>query len=606
MATSGCDTEGDGLLTRLQGLAIIAVGVSIFSPVLRGDWLWDDDKYVTRNALVHDPSAFWKILTRPDGLGNYDPLTSAVRWLQWQCWGDNALGYHLTNLGLHLVGAFLLWRLFYRLRIPCAWLGALVFTAHPLMVESVAWIAELKNTLSLPPLLLAMLAFLDYDEGGRRRADYFRALAWFVVSMLAKTSGLMLPVVFLGYAWCKRGKISREEIKASVPFFVIALAAGWVSISPHGGPSDQMEVVATGGLWARLASLGWAGLFLLGKVVFPVDLMPAYPGNAVESPTPVDLLPWFLLAGGLWLFWSKRRTWGLPVLAGAGFFLVNLVPVFGFIFMNYATMVWSMDHLVYLPIIGLIGLFAAGVGAAMKRLSPALRPLAVAAVTLAVALLAFAAHGYADMFSDEETLWRYAVERSPHFLLAQENLGKALLLNNQPEEAQTHFEEVLRLKPQRATSHYDVGKALVQMGRLDEGIAEYRQALALDPTDAEVENNWGVALLQSGKFSEAEEHFARAVGLKPDYALADDNWGVALAAAEQYQEAVDRFARALELTPDSAEAHDNMGFALLKLGRPDEAQKHFQQALQIDPGDSRARDGLAKIEQMLQNGPGKK
>ncbi|HUB68737.1 MAG TPA: tetratricopeptide repeat protein [Candidatus Methylacidiphilales bacterium] len=580
-------------MARLQSLLLIALGIWIFAPALRGGWLWDDDKYITRNPLITDPGAFWRVLSWPDGLGNYDPLTSAIRWLQWQCWGDHTFGYHLTNLALHLASALLLWRLFERLRIPCAWIGALVFTVHPVMVESVAWIAELKNTLSLPPLLLAMLAFLDYTERGRR-SGYFRALGWFVVSMLAKTAGLMLPVIFLGYAWWKRGKVGWNDLKASAPFFLVALVAGLVSVFPHGDSSNPPEVVATGGWLARLASLGWAGLFLLGEALFPVDLMPAYPGNAVETSALTDMAPWLLLAGCFWLCWRKRETWGRAALAGFGFFLINLVPVFGFIAINDATMTWSMDHLVYLPIIGLAALFAAGAGAIIKRLPPEGRPLAEAAALLIVAGIAFAARGYATKFTDEETLWRYAVERNPHFILAQENLGKALLVNTQPEEAQAHFEEMLRLQPQRAASHYDLGKALVQMGRIEEGIAEYRRALSLDPTNAEAENNLGVALLQANRLSEAAAHFAQAIRLKPGYAIAYDNLGTAQAAMGQYQTATDNFARALELTPRSAEAHDNMGYALLKLGRKDEAEKYFQRALQIDPDDEKARDGLAK------------
>jgi Flp pilus assembly protein TadD len=570
--SSGHLTDGDGSMTRLQGLLIVAVGIWIFSPVLRGDWLWDDYKLITRNALMLDPAGFWKVLVRPDGLGNYDPLTSEVRWLQWQCWGDNPLGYHLTSVGLHLISAFLIWRLFYRLRLPCAWFGALIFTVHPLMVESVAWITELKNTLSLPPLLLAMLGLLAYDEGGRRRADYFQALGWFGVAMLVKTAGMMLPVVFLGYVWLKRRKIGWSEIKASVPFFIVALAAGWMSVSSQGDPSKQVEIVATGGWAARLATLGWAGLFLLGKALFPVGLMPAYPGNAVEMPSAGDILPWLLLGGALGLVWSRRETWGLPVLAGLGFFLVNLVPVFGFIAINYATMVWSMDHLVYLPIIGLIGLFATGVGVMMERLSAKTRPVGMAAMALTVALLAVASHEYAVAFSDEETLWRCAVERDPDFYLAQENLGKALLLRGQPEEAKTHFDEVLRLKPRRAASYDDLGKALVQMGRVEDGIAEYRQALSRDPTDWEVENNLGVALIQLGKVSEAVGHFQQAVRIKPDYTL----------------------------------AYDNLGGALALTGQIPEAMEQFKKALEIDPGDAKARDSLAKLQQlqMQQNAPG--
>jgi Flp pilus assembly protein TadD len=591
----GLLTQGAESTTRLQGLTLIAVALWIFSPILRGDWLWDDDKYILHNDLIHDPAGWWKVLVKPDGLGNYDPLTSLVRWLQWQVWGDNTLGYHLTSVGLHLASAFLIWRLFSRLRIPCAWLGALIFTVHPLMVESVAWIAELKNTLSLPPLLLAMLAFLNYEEKGRP-ADYLQALGWFVVAMLAKTTGMMLPVVLLGYAWWKQGKICANELKASVPFFAVALVAGLVSLSPHVDPGNQAEIVATGGAVVRLASIGWAALFLLGKTLIPIGLMPAYPGNAVATPGLVDLVPWLVLIGALGLCWSMRKTWGLPAIAGLGFFLVNLVPVFGYIAMNYATMIWSMDHLVYLPIIGLIGLAAAGTGLMARHLPPPARPVRLGVAAVVVGLLAWTAHGYAEMFSDEETLWSYAVRLEPHLFLAQENLGKALLLENRGEEAKPHLEEVLRLQPNRAPSHYNLGKALVQMGQFDEGMAEYRQALAIDPTDAEIENNWGIALLQSGKIPEAIGHFEAAIRLKPGYALAYDNLGGALALSGRNQEAVDRFTQALKLMPGSADAHDNMGNALLKLDRNDEAKTNFQQALQIDPDDAKAKKGLEKLQ----------
>ena len=583
-------TDESGTQTRLQGLVIIALAIWIFSPVLRGDWLWDDFTYISRNPFITDPAGLGKILTHADGLGNYDPLTSAVRWLQWQCLGDNTLGYHLTNVGLHVASAFLLWRLFHRLQIPMAWLGALIFTVHPLMVESVAWIAELKNTLSLPPLLLAMLAFVTYDES-RRRTDYFQALAWFVVAMLAKTSGFMLPVVLLGYAWWKRGKISMGDIKTSVPFFLIAMVAILVSISPHTDSSGHDEIVATGGLAARLASVGWAGLFLLGKVLLPMQLMPVYSGISVETPTVNDLLPWLLLVAALGVLWNKRKTWGLPILAGLGFFLVNLVPVFGFIVKNYSTMVWSMDHLIYLPVIGLIGLVVFGASEAIKHFAQK-RSLINASMLLLVAVMAFISHGYAETFLDEETLWRYSVERNPNILLAQEYLGKVLLRRGHPEEAEVHFEVALRLNPKRAPSHDYLGQTLVQMGKAEQGIAEYQQALALEPTNSEVENNLGVALMQQNKLSEAVDHLTRAVQLKSDYALAYDNLGVALAGLGRNQQAVNQFTKVLQLTPGSVPALDNLGNALLQLGQKEEAKMRFQQALQIAPDDAKALKGL--------------
>ena len=175
-----------------QALLILIARLWAFFPVFSGGWVWDDTIHVTKNGIIQAPDGSWKVWVRTDPQGDYYPLTAFVRWIEWHLWGDDTLDYHLVNIGLHLTSAFLIWRLFFRLGVRLAWLGALLFAIHPITVESVAWITELKNTLSLPPLLLAMLAWLDWKDEGRKHT-YYRALAWFVLSMLAKTAGLMLP-----------------------------------------------------------------------------------------------------------------------------------------------------------------------------------------------------------------------------------------------------------------------------------------------------------------------------------------------------------------------------------------------------------------------------
>src|SRR5580658_6955395 len=168
IGNTGSEWFGRGRL--LRAALIVAAGLWVFSPAFHGDWLWDDDSNIAFNSQVHDPAGWKKIWlsTETDGMGYYYPFELLVQWIQWQLWDGNTFGYHLTNVGLHLAGAFLLWRLLHRLGLREAWLGAMIFTVHPVTVESVAWISELKNTLSLPPLLLAMLAYLAYDREQRR------------------------------------------------------------------------------------------------------------------------------------------------------------------------------------------------------------------------------------------------------------------------------------------------------------------------------------------------------------------------------------------------------------------------------------------------------
>src|SRR5580692_9834625 len=163
--------------TLLAAAALVLLGALVLRPVLAGGWLWDDEREVTENRILRDPAALGRIWLAPAG-PDYFPLKSTAQWLEWRAWGARPAGYHAVSLALHLASALLLWRLLRRLGARWGWLGGLLFAVHPLAVESVAWAAELKNTLSLPLLLLAMSACVDCDAG-RRRSSYGVSLGCF-------------------------------------------------------------------------------------------------------------------------------------------------------------------------------------------------------------------------------------------------------------------------------------------------------------------------------------------------------------------------------------------------------------------------------------------
>lgn len=262
-------------------LIVLAVGW-VFFPALHGGWFWDDYFEITHNAELR--GSLWKIWLAPVS-PDYFPLKATVQWVQWRLWGDHVIGYHLTSVGLHLLSAFLLWRLFRRLGLPLAWVGGLLFAVHPLTIESVAWIAELKNTLSLPLVLLAMSAYLDYDER-KRGPDYGRSLLLFAAAMLCKSSVVMFPVVILLHAWWKRGRFTREAFRASAAFFAVSLVLGLVTVwFQHHRAIGSVEI-QTGGFFSRLAAAGLSVVFYLSKCFWPVGLLPNYPRWSVDPPPP--------------------------------------------------------------------------------------------------------------------------------------------------------------------------------------------------------------------------------------------------------------------------------------------------------------------------------
>jgi Flp pilus assembly protein TadD len=594
----------------LEAGLILLAGWFVYAPALNGAWVWDDTFEVGKNPVLAEPGGFWKAWSAPAGT-DYLPVKSDVQWIEWHLWRDNVLGWHLTNLGLHLLAAFLLWRLLSKLGVRLAWIGGLLFAVHPLAVESVAWISELKNTLSLPLLLLSALAYMRFDDmqgdrgrrchwrarlrprrgghglsdeasaksegppsmgaatsvalqspiadtqGSRARWCHLASLLLFAAAMLSKASVVMFPFVILLHAWWRRGRISRRDVLASAPFFAVSLALGLVAVWFQDHRAIEDLVVSQGGALSRVAVAGMAVAFYLSKSVVPVNLLPAYPRWDADPPSLLQLVPAVVLAGVLLWLWAKRWTYGRHVLFGLGFFLLNLAPVLGFVPMSYMRFSWVADHFAYLPLVGLVGLAAAGLsGLSFRRLPGA----AILTPALALAVIAFAAGArlHAAIFRSDAALWSYTLRQDPDSWLAHNNLGDVLSKAGRNAEAMAQFEDAVRLNPDYPEAQDNLGVVQVAAGRLDEGIARYERALALKPDFPAAEFNLGIALFQARRLDAAIAHFEKAVALKPSYAEARNGLGVALAQAGRTSDAAAEFEEALRINPGLGEARSNL------------------------------------------------
>jgi Flp pilus assembly protein TadD len=567
-------SAGVSWTTILQASVITAAVLWIYWSALHGDWLWDDDVGITKNPMTQSPTGLWSIWFEPGNQPDYYPVKSSVQWIQWHLWGMDTLGYHLTNVLLHIVGALLVWRLLSKFKLRLAWLGGLIFAVHPVQVESVAWIAELKNTLSLPPCLLAMCAYIDYEEHGKLQ-DYFVALGLFLVAILCKLSVILFPLVILLYAWWRRGRIGWNDLKVSAPFFVVSLLLGLIIIGS--GIWDQRfnqpghEALPVGGPLARLVAAGLSLSFYFSKSFLPVGLLPIYPKWTVDPSLPVQYLPWLVLGGVIGWLWTKRHGWGRHALLGLGFFIINLAPCPGFIPDPTTDMAftWVMDHFLYLPIIGLIGLVVAGLGRMENQFPSSFRFYGIGLLAVVLTLLAFASHSYAKLFINEETLWTYE----------------------------------LRYNPEAYPAHNNLGLALARKGRLSEAMVQFAQALQIKADDAEAHNNLGLALFQTGRAAEATEQYEQALQINPDYADAHYNLANALLQADHFPEAIEQYQQALRINPDYVGAHNNLGVALYRTGRLSEAVDQLEQVVRLRPNDVSARNNLVHLQALQKTAP---
>lgn len=571
---------------------------------IHGQFIWDDDLHVTANPTIIGPLGLTEIWTT--ARANYFPLVLTNFWVQHALWGLNPLPYHVVNVLFHAAAAVLLWRVLSRLRIPGAWLGAALWALHPVQVESVAWISELKNTQSAVFFLASVWCYLRWIEGApspgaaaaaegrepRANPYYWYALACGVLAILSKPSAVMLPAALGLAAWWVRHRFDVRDLVPLLPFLALsALAAGWTIWeqkyhSGAMGPEWQQS-------WAeRFAIAGRVVWFYLGKLAWPEPLIFIYPRWEIDPRSPWSYLP--LLAVAVTLGWlaRKQHTGGRGAFGAALFFGALLFPVLGFFNVYFFRYSFVGDHFQYLASMGPLALFAAGVA----RLPRTIAAAAGAGVLAASALLTWE---HSATFRDMETLWRRTVTLHPECRMAWLNLGDTYSRQRRSTEAIAAFRRGLEIDPNDAGAHNDLGCELVLQNRAPEALPHLERAVELRPI-AEHHSNLGNALRRLGRVDEALAQYRRALELDPKHAAARNNLGAELAEAGRWEEARQQFAESLRARPDDAATHENLANVLRKLGRGPEAIVHYQTALRLDPARAASRQGWA--EQLLADG----
>ncbi len=572
---------------------IVLLTIAAYLPALRGGFVWDDDDHLTRNLAVTSPGGLrliWTSLVLPV----YYPVTFTAFWLMFRTWGATPMPYHVVTLALHIANAVMLLFVLQRLKIRAAWMIAAIWAVHPVNVESVAWITELKNTLSGAFFFLTLLSYLRFERDPKLGLFMVSVLCC-AAALLSKSSTVILPAVLLLCSWWQRGRVTGVDAVRSAPFFALSLADSLVAIGAQvqeklgEGQSRDWSLAGP----QRLIVAGKDVLFYVSKVLWPRHLTFVYPRWTHDVHV---LAAWLPLTGAVVLgalVWRWRQTgWGRASLFGTSYFVVALLPVLGFFDQYYYRYSFVADHFQYLASIGLIGLAVSAGATLCQRTGQWGRSLGALAAAAILLMLGVSTWRQAHVYQDLETLWRDTLAKNPSAWLAHNNLGVVLKNRGKVQEAIEHYEQTLRIKPDFVEAHNNLGAALTQVGKLEDAIGHCEQALRIKPNYAEAHNNLGVALKQVGKLQEAIGHYEQALRIKPGYAEAHYNLGAALELAGKTQEAMEHYQQALRIKPDFVEAHYNLGDVLVRLGRIQEAIGHYEQALRIKPDYAEAHNNL--------------
>jgi len=543
---------------------------------------FDDDVYVCKNehvtAGISEPGVKWAFTHVHSS--NWHPVTWLSHMLDCQLYGLNAGGHHLTNILIHAATSILLFLLLRRMT-GFLWRSAFiaaVFAIHPLRVESVAWVAERKDVLSGLFFVLTLTAYLWYARRAWSASRYLVVALMFSLALMSKPMVVTLPFVLLLLDYWPLNRFETSEnhsifcrcILEKIPLLALSGAMCLITVLA------QHDAVSPLPLSLRLENAAVSCILYLRQMIFPSKLVVLYPFPEQGLPQPAIFLACYLLIAISAAAFAVRRKYPW-LLFGWLWYLGMLVPVIGILQVGAQA---HADRYTYLSQIGLYIALTWSIAELSARWIRRRLMLNGASAAI-VMVLAVCARNQTSYWQNSRTLWTRAVAFTSDNIVAQNNLGNALLDEGKVDEAILHFREARRIKPEDPKAAFNLGNALIQKGELSEGIANLTQALQFKPDYAEAHINLGSAFLKTGNIDGAIDHYQMALQIEPATPSAWNDLGYALLQRGAADKATACFRKAMQLDPAQPVTQDNIANALMQQGNVDEAIRHYQKALQL-------------------------
>ncbi len=548
-------------------LLLVAATLAFYNPIVRNQFTsFDDSTYILRNPQIQTGLTWqtvkWAFTTFYAGY--WHPVTWMSHALDCQIFHLNPVGHHYINLLLHTASAVLLFLLLWRATgfLRPSLIASALFALHPVNVESVAWVAERKNVLSMLFFLLVLHAYDRYARTGRRYF-YWSVTGLFALGLMSKPQIVTLPFVLLLWDYWplqRMGGKSVEEgstpalacrpfsylVREKWPLFVLAAADSVITVMAQHAAA-AVRTAAEVSVPARMENAVVSYVRYLGIMFWPSHLAPMYPhpGNSLPLWQVAGSTALLLLISVLVLRWRDRRY----LTMGWFWFLGTLVPMIGLITVGEQAMA---DRFAYIPF---IGLFVAVVWTLSELASeyriprPALGSVAVLVVII-MGCLTYHQLGY---WRDDETLWRYTLTVTQRNYMAHDNLALALAKQGRSDEAVSEFRAANALHHYPPVQVLELASYELQVGHVQEAIEECNSAL----------------------------HASSNVKVQT---LAWNELGQAHLQLHQYDQAAASYQNALRLSPNDETSLVASGLLALRM-QPETAVTQLNQAVRVDPSD---------------------
>lgn len=586
-------------------LFIAVITFLVYLNMLGNDFVFDDKDLVSENPLVWDLKNIPRVFQSEFQLsstttGFYRPLILLSLIIDYQLWGLSPLGYHLSNLLIHLITSILVYFLalgLLRERGIAFW-SSLIFALHPVHAANVAWVAGRGDSLCGMFYILTLVLFLKALQVESRGKIVFLLISWmsFFLALTAKEMAVTLPLLIILYFFCFQHKWKRMIVYC-IPYFFVLGVYLYIRMTVLG----QM---AKRGL--ELNELPWRLVTMtdiiaryLGLLVFPARLNIYYVTPLIRTVLdPRVVLASFLLLVIAWFAVRVYRS-SRPLFFAVLWFFITLLPIANIV------PVWDTmmtEYWIYIPSFGfclLLGIIA--------RQIPVWRRQTVILLSGFLVTSALAIVSINRTWKDELTFYERMTTYAPGYYLGHYNLGNTYFRMDENELAQKEYEQAIDLNPYYSSSYVNLGGVYNKQHRFDEAIEVFKKALVLRPDDEEIKANIAIAQANKEKFGgdvsikdiekteNMEERLREAVEKNPDNPTIINNLGVFYAKAGRIDEALECFRRAVDLRPGDLNIYINLGNAYATRGQLSKAEKMFREVISRDPEDYRAYGLLAKL-----------
>jgi Flp pilus assembly protein TadD len=580
-------------------LLLFLTTIALYNPVTHAPFLnFDDVVYVTDNPQVRAGltwhTVVWAFTSTQES--NWHPITWLSHALDCQLFGLNPQGPHAVNVLLHAANVTLLF-LILQTATGLAWRSLMVaalFALHPINVESVAWISERKNVLSMLFFLLALAAYGWYAR--RPSATrYLTVTAAFALGLMTKPQVVTFPfALFLLDYWplCRiAGRRFEEHLQRpsgqttplwklfaeKLPWFAMSAASAMITMKVQ---ADATHVKLP--LWIHVGNAALAYVSYLGKTFWPLNLAPIYQHPELSLTVAAAALSAsaIIALSALAVIFRRQR----PYFVGWLWFLGTLVPMIGLVQVGVQSMA---DRYAYIPLLGIFVIVCWGAADLIKLWHvPKLAVHAASAVLLLA--LGLALHRQVSFWQDNITLWTHTLQITKANYVAEDNLAVSLITTGQVDEALPHLQRARSLRPDDPTATLNIASIDQMHGNYQAAVDGYANVLKFTKNPYWVTAsllNGGYAYYSLNQYENARQNFVAVLNRRPDNAAAYRGLGLVAEKTGDIQQAANNFERSVELQPSP------VGFLLL------------EQALALTGAPEAARQAHTKAAQMTSNLP---